>query len=74
MSASRLTFASNSSKMQICKEGIALGLFTINECREVFEFEPVSGGDKRLISLNYVDSEKINQYQGVDGKNDDKKD
>ena len=70
MSASRLTFANNSTKMTICKEGIALGLFTLNECREVFEFEPVEGGDIRLISLNYVDADKINQYQGVDNQNE----
>ena len=73
MSASRLTFANNSTKMAICKEGIQLGFFTFNECREVFEFEPVDGGDKRIISLNYVDADKANEYQGVDGKDKDKK-
>lgn len=72
MSASRLTFANNATKMAICKDGIGLGLFTINECREVFEFEPVEGGDKRLISLNYADADKINQYQGVDNNDDEK--
>lgn len=73
MSASRLTFANNSTKMTICKEGLTLGMFTFNECREVFEFEPVEGGDKRIISLNYVDADKANEYQGVDGKKKDKK-
>ena len=73
MSASRLTFANNSTKMTICKEGLQLGIFTFNECREVFEFDPVKGGDKRIISLNYVDAEKANEYQGVDGKDKDKK-
>lgn len=73
MSASRLTFANNSTKMTICKEGLTLGMFTFNECREVFEFEPVEGGDKRIISLNYVDANKANEYQGVDGKDKDKK-
>lgn len=65
MSASRLTFANNSTKMNICKEGLTLGMFTFNECREVFEFEPVEGGDKRIVSLNYVDADKANEYQGV---------
>lgn len=65
MSASRLTFANNSTKMSICKEGLQLGMFTFNECREIFEFEPVEGGDKRIVSLNYVDANKANEYQGV---------
>lgn len=78
MSASRLTFANNSTKMSICKEGLSLGLFTMNECREVFDFEPVEGGDKRIVSLNYVDADKQNDYQGVgngdkdNDKNNDK--
>jgi len=70
MSASRLTFANNSTKLQICKEFLQLGVFTFNECREIFELEPVEGGDKRIVSLNYVDADKANEYQGVsDDKN-----
>jgi len=65
MSASRLTFANNSTKMQICKEFLQLGVFTFNECREIFELSPIEGGDKRIISLNYVDADKANEYQGV---------
>lgn len=68
MSASRLTFANNSTKMAICKDGLGLGLFTVNECRDIFDFEPVEGGDKRLVSLNYVDADKQNEYQGVGNK------
>jgi len=70
MSASRLTFANNSTKMQICKEFLQLGVFTFNECREIFELEPVEGGDKRIVSLNYVDADKANEYQGVSENND----
>ena len=75
MSASRLTFANNSTKMTICKDGLGLGLFTVNECRDIFDFEPVEGGDKRLVSLNYVDADKQNEYQGVgnDKQKTDKK-
>lgn len=68
MSASRLTFANNSTKMTICKEFLQLGVFTFNECREIFELDPVEGGDKRIVSLNYVDASKANEYQGVADK------
>lgn len=68
LSATRLTFANNATKMSICKDGLQLGMFTFNECREIFEFDKVDGGDKRIISLNYVDADKANEYQGVDDK------
>jgi HK97 family phage portal protein len=62
-SASRLTYASNQTKVNMARDLLPLGLFTINEMREVFELEPVEDGDKRIISLNYIDASKANQYQ-----------
>lgn len=41
-----------------------LGLFTINEYREMYGFEPVENGDIRQVSLNFVDSNNQNSYQG----------
>ena len=40
-----------------------MGLFTINEGREIFNLAPVDGGDKRIQTLNVVDAGKANQYQ-----------
>lgn len=68
-SSARLTFANNSTKASICKEMLQLGIFTFNECREIFEREPVKDGDKRIVSLNYVDASKANEYQGVSEDN-----
>lgn len=65
-SANRLSYASNQTKVTMAKELLPLGLFSINEMREVFELEPVKGGDKRIQTLNVVDASKANQYQGVD--------
>lgn len=73
LSATRLTFANNATKMAICKDGLQLGMFTFNECRDIFEFDTVEGGDKRIISLNYVDADKANEYQGVDDDKDKNK-
>lgn len=70
-SASRLTFANNQTKVNMAKELLPYGLFSINEMREIFELEPVDGGDKRLITLNVVDADKQNEYQvGEEGKED----
>jgi len=60
--ANRLNYASNDTKIKMCKELLATGVLSINNARELFNLEPLKE-DKRLISLNYVDAEKQNQYQ-----------
>lgn len=40
-----------------------LGLMSINECRGLPGLEPIEGGNKRLQSLNFVNSVKANKYQ-----------
>jgi HK97 family phage portal protein len=62
-SASRLMYAANATKVAMAKELMPMGIFTINEMREVFELEPVADGDKRLQTLNVVSADKANQYQ-----------
>lgn len=62
-SASRLTYASNETKITISKELLPLGIFTINEIREIWETEPVEGGDIRIQTLNVVNADKADQYQ-----------
>ena len=42
---------------------MSLGLLSINECRGLLGLEPIEGGNKRLQSLNFVDSDKANKYQ-----------
>lgn len=70
-SANRLTYASNQTKVNMARDLLPLGMFTINEMREIFELEPVEGGDKRIQTLNVVDADKANQYQGVGGDGND---
>lgn len=61
--SNRLQYASNTSKINLVKETMPFGLLTINEAREIFNLGPVEDGEKRLVSLNYVDSTLQNQYQ-----------
>lgn len=53
---------------------MSLGLMSINESRALLGLEPIEGGNKRLQSLNLVDSDKANKYQVGEEKekNDDK--
>ena len=66
--ANRLQYASTKTKIVMVEKMIPMGLFTINEAREIFNLAPVDGGDKRLISLNYVDADKQNLYQLGEGE------
>jgi phage portal protein len=61
--ANRLQYTSNTSKITLLKELLPMGLLTINEGREILNLAPVEGGEKRIISLNYVDADKANEYQ-----------
>lgn len=61
--ANKMQYASNKTKISLVNTLMPLGLLTINEGREVFNMSPVEGGEKRLISLNYVDADQQNNYQ-----------
>lgn len=65
--ANRLAYASTKTKVSMMEKLIPIGLLTINEGREIFNLAPVEGGDKRLVSLNYVDASKQNLYQTGEG-------
>lgn len=62
-SASRLTYASNATKVAMAKELIPFGLISINEMREIFELEPIEDGDRRLQTLNMVSTAIVDDYQ-----------
>lgn len=61
--ANRLAYVSTKTKIELINTLMPLGLMSLNEARELFNMSAVEDGDKRLVSLNYVDSTKQNQYQ-----------
>ncbi len=67
----RLQYASWNTKVTAIEKLMGLGIMSLNESRALLGLEPVEGGDKRLQSLNFVDSSKANLYQV--GKDDDSK-
>lgn len=67
--ANRLQFSSSTTKTEILKELLPLGLFTINQALEILNLPPVEDGERRLQTLNVVNAEKADQYQlGKGGK------
>ncbi|EDS77607.1 phage portal protein [Clostridium botulinum C str. Eklund] len=67
LEANRLQFASNTTKTNILKELMPLGLFTINQALEILNLPAVEDGDRRLQTLNVVNAKIADQYQ-LNGK------
>lgn len=61
--SNRLQYASVPTKVSLVNTLMPMGLLTLNEAREIFNLSAVEDGDKRLMSLNYVDASIANQYQ-----------
>lgn len=61
--ANRLQYASNQTKISLIQTLMDRGLMSMNEAREIFNMSPIEDGDKRIVSLNFVDASIANQYQ-----------
>lgn len=56
----------SASRAAYYKEMIAMGVYTINEVRELEERDNIGEmGDRHFVSLNYVSLEKMDQYQAL---------
>jgi HK97 family phage portal protein len=63
LEANRLQFASNTTKTNILKELMPLGLFTVNQALEILNLPAVADGDRRVQTLNVVSTDIVDQYQ-----------
>lgn len=63
MEANRLQFASNTTKTNILKELMPLGLFTINQALEILNLPSVENGDRRIQTLNVANTDIVDEYQ-----------
>jgi HK97 family phage portal protein len=61
--ANRLQYASNKTKIEVVTMMVDRAMMSLNQGLEVFNMPPVEDGDKRILSLNFVDAAKANQYQ-----------
>lgn len=70
--ANRLQYASVKTKINLIEKLMDRGLLSLNEAREIFNLSPIEDGDRRIVSLNYVNADKADLYQlGKDGESDD---
>lgn len=52
-SSSRLQYASNRTKLEIISKIGGMGVFTVNECRDIMQQPPMVGGDARIVRGEY---------------------
>ena len=57
------TGASWQTKLNILRDTKDIGILSINQQLELLGYPPIDGGDKRLVSLNYVDADDMTAYQ-----------
>ena len=70
----RIKYAKTETKINLLKETAILGLYTIDEAREILDLPAIGGeeGKKRLQTLNVINQDIADQYQG--GKKSGKED
>lgn len=68
---------SYATRINVITQSRETGLLTVNEQRELLGYPPVEDGDKRQVSLNYINADKQDEYQAgggdeneQDGQND----
>lgn len=69
--ANRLQYASNKTKMDLVNSALDRGFLNVNEAREIFQMPPIDGGDVYRIRLDYVETNNLNEVQGVQGGEED---
>lgn len=72
-SLDRIIFASLKTKGALIKDLTPLGVLSQNQGKSILDLPPVEGGDKHIVSLNFVNKDKADKYQlGEDDNNDGK--
>ena len=70
----RIKYAKTETKINLLKETAILGLYTIDEAREILDLPAIGGeeGNKRLQTLNVINQNLADEYQGgrKNGKED----
>jgi HK97 family phage portal protein len=61
--ANRLQYATNATKISVVTLLMDRGLLSKNDALEIFNLPPIDGGEMRIMSLNFIDASKANEYQ-----------
>ena len=65
--ADRLQYMTTKAQVEMAQQMLDRGVMSINEARELFNYDPVPGGDVRTIRGEYKSADEVNE---VGGSND----
>lgn len=54
--ANRIQYMSNTDKLAVSKDLVDRGVLSINEAREIWQLQPIDGGDRHILRGEYYDS------------------
>ena len=60
---SKVEYFSAKDKAELAKLATSTGLRTLNQLAELYGMPPFEGGDRRIQSLNYANTDIVDQYQ-----------
>ena len=62
--ADRLQYMTTKAKVEMAQQMLDRGVMSINEARELFNYDPVPGGDVRTIRGEYKSADEVNEVGG----------
>lgn len=66
LTANRMMYMSNKDKLELSSQMLDRGIMSINDVREIWNLEPVDGGDVRIIRGEYWNAdEKVNEEEQI---------
>ena len=69
LTSNRLQYMTNNDKLNVSSQLLDRGIFSINDVREIWNLEPVEGGDVRIIRGEYYDADsKLEEQEDNDNE------
>jgi len=60
---SKINYLTSTDKMELATIATNTGLMTLNQIAEMYGMSPFDGGNRRIMSLNYISADIADQYQ-----------
>ena len=64
--SNRVQYMTNSDKLAVSKDLVDRGVLSINEAREIWQLEPIEGGDIHILRGEYYNSTTGDRVEEID--------
>ena len=69
--ANRIQYMSNTDKLAVSKDLVDRGVLSINEAREIWQLQPIDGGDRHILRGEYYDSSTGTKVEEIGDSTDE---